>query len=153
MSTNHTSNYNLSQWDAEDKVQRVDFNADNAKIDAALGEHAAALAECTATMPKLGNCVAHYAVFSGDNAASRTFTFPHRPLFFTLATSDENCRHMSVVRGSSYGHLLRTTGADILYVSWADKAVTIGSKATNGAQYLNKSGQSYFMITLLDAEN
>ena len=33
---NHTPNYNLSQWDAEDKVLRTDFNADNAKIDAAL---------------------------------------------------------------------------------------------------------------------
>lgn len=33
---NKTANYNLNQWDAEDKVQRADFNADNAKIDAAL---------------------------------------------------------------------------------------------------------------------
>lgn len=33
---NHTTNYNLSQWEATDKVQRVDFNADNAKIDAAI---------------------------------------------------------------------------------------------------------------------
>ena len=33
---NHTPNYNLSQWEAEDKVLRTDFNADNAKIDAAI---------------------------------------------------------------------------------------------------------------------
>ena len=36
MSTNHTTNYNLNQWEAADKVLRTDFNADNAKIDAAL---------------------------------------------------------------------------------------------------------------------
>ena len=36
MSTNHTPNFNLSQWEAGDKVLRTDFNADNAKIDAAL---------------------------------------------------------------------------------------------------------------------
>ena len=36
MSSNHTPNYNLSQWEAEDKVLRTDFNADNAKIDAGL---------------------------------------------------------------------------------------------------------------------
>lgn len=36
MSTNHTSNYLLSQWEASDQVQRTDFNADNLKIDAAL---------------------------------------------------------------------------------------------------------------------
>ena len=33
---NHTPNYSLSQWEAEDKVLRTDFNADNAKIDAAI---------------------------------------------------------------------------------------------------------------------
>ena len=36
MSTNYTENYKLCQWEAGDKVQRVDFNADNLKIDAAL---------------------------------------------------------------------------------------------------------------------
>ena len=34
---NYTQNYQLNQWAALDKVQRTDFNADNAKIDAALG--------------------------------------------------------------------------------------------------------------------
>ena len=35
---NHTQNYQLNQWDALDKVQRTDFNADNAKIDAAIDQ-------------------------------------------------------------------------------------------------------------------
>ena len=33
---NQTSNYQLSQWDPEDRILRTDFNSDNAKIDAAL---------------------------------------------------------------------------------------------------------------------
>jgi len=33
---NHTTNYNLSQWEAEDFIRRTDFNADNAAIDTAL---------------------------------------------------------------------------------------------------------------------
>ena len=33
---NHTPNYNLSQWAKSDQVQMEDFNADNAKIDAAI---------------------------------------------------------------------------------------------------------------------
>ena len=33
---NYTQNYQLNQWEALDKVQRTDFNADNAKIDAAM---------------------------------------------------------------------------------------------------------------------
>ena len=31
MPTNHTEHYSLSQWEAEDKVLRTDFNEDNAK--------------------------------------------------------------------------------------------------------------------------
>ena len=42
MSTNHTPNYQLNQWEPEDKVVRADFNADNAKIDAALAGKAEA---------------------------------------------------------------------------------------------------------------
>ena len=37
MPTNHTPNYQLSQWERDDRVLMDDFNADNAKIDAALG--------------------------------------------------------------------------------------------------------------------
>ncbi len=36
MSTNHTPNYQLSQWEPSDQFRRTDFNEDNAKIDAAL---------------------------------------------------------------------------------------------------------------------
>ena len=33
---NQTPNYQLNQWEAADQVLRADFNADNAKIDAAI---------------------------------------------------------------------------------------------------------------------
>ncbi|MBM6682122.1 hypothetical protein H6B31_16020, partial [Pseudoflavonifractor capillosus] len=36
MATNYTEHYELNQWEPTDAVQRVDFNADNAKLDAAL---------------------------------------------------------------------------------------------------------------------
>ena len=37
MATNYTTNYQLNQWEPTDQVLRTDFNADNAKLDAALG--------------------------------------------------------------------------------------------------------------------
>jgi len=40
MPSNFTPNYQLNQWNADDRVLRTDFNADNAKIDAALGKKA-----------------------------------------------------------------------------------------------------------------
>ena len=36
MPTNHTPNYQLSQWERDDRILMEDFNADNAKIDAAI---------------------------------------------------------------------------------------------------------------------
>ena len=36
MASNYTEHYELCQWEATDAVQRVEFNADNAKVDAAL---------------------------------------------------------------------------------------------------------------------
>ena len=44
MSTNHTTNYDLNQWEGTDKILRTEFNADNAKIDAALKANADAIA-------------------------------------------------------------------------------------------------------------
>ena len=40
MATNQTANYDLNQWLSTDQVLRTDFNADNAKLDAALAEKA-----------------------------------------------------------------------------------------------------------------
>lgn len=38
MATDQTANYQLNQWLSTDPVVREDFNADNAKIEAALSE-------------------------------------------------------------------------------------------------------------------
>ena len=43
MASGQTTNYQLNQWDAEDKVLRTEFNEDNQKIDAALGALAKAV--------------------------------------------------------------------------------------------------------------
>jgi len=38
MASNHTENWGLNQWEAEDRVARADFNADNQKVEAALNQ-------------------------------------------------------------------------------------------------------------------
>lgn len=38
MANGKTTNYGLNQWVKSDRVQMAEFNADNARIDAALGE-------------------------------------------------------------------------------------------------------------------
>ena len=45
MATNYTANYNLCQWEPTDQVLCTDFNADNAKLDTALSDHAQKLSK------------------------------------------------------------------------------------------------------------
>ena len=60
MATNHTANYELSQWLSADQVLRTDFNADNAKLDVALAGKAEQtdLSEVQASIPRVaaGTC-------------------------------------------------------------------------------------------------
>ena len=44
MNLNHTTNYQLSQWELTDRILMSDFNSDNSKIDAALKAHSDAIA-------------------------------------------------------------------------------------------------------------
>ena len=82
-----TINYQQNQWAAGDKVQRVDFNADNAKLDgaiAAVSARAGALETgkadkadldaARATIPKLAA-----GSYAGDGAASRTIRLGFAP--------------------------------------------------------------------------
>ena len=43
----HTTNYQLSQWETTDRILMSDFNDDNAKIDAALKANADAISSET----------------------------------------------------------------------------------------------------------
>ena len=62
---NQTSNYQLNQWDAEDRILREDFNADNAKIETALAGMAGTLTEHAAALAAVGNCKIVYGSYTG----------------------------------------------------------------------------------------
>ena len=46
----HTQNYQLSRWEKDDRIMMEDFNADNARIDAALAAKAAS-SQTVKTLP------------------------------------------------------------------------------------------------------
>ena len=75
MPSSQTPNYNLNQWSRDDRVLMEDFNADNAKIDAALGEKAdksaveelnAQVGQVELSMPRVV-----FGTYTGDGAASK----------------------------------------------------------------------------------
>ena len=83
MPSNYTENYQLNQWEPEDKVVRTDFNADNAKIDAALGALAAEKADVSAltalTQVVAGKLSLIAGSYHGDGTASRTIALGATP--------------------------------------------------------------------------
>ena len=99
MSTNHTTNYDLNQWEATDKVLRTEFNEDNAKIDAALKSHDDELAGLEAQLEAnnvahagFGNCQVYTTSYTGtgtDGAdGANQLTFPKPPLLIILTGTD-----------------------------------------------------------------
>ena len=67
---NQTPNFQLNQWSPEDYVRRTDFNADNAKIDAALKAAETASSLVTGTYTGTG--------------ADRTLELGFRPSLFIV---------------------------------------------------------------------
>jgi hypothetical protein len=118
MPSNQTPNYALSQWERDDRVLMDDFNADNAKIDAALKAEADARAALAA---KTGNCSIGMFTYqgTGEFTAPTRISFPRMPdLFLILGSAlligrgGENVATMSYNVGG-YGH----TG--LMDLSWS----------------------------------
>lgn len=77
---NHTPNYQLTQWEKDDRIMMEDFNGDNAKIDAALKANADAVsalqigkadaAETSAAITAVEQSVKFVKLGSGSAAAA-----------------------------------------------------------------------------------
>lgn len=129
MPTNHTPNYNLNQWERDDRILMDDFNTDNAKIDAALKAGAdarAALAETAAAhaaeIAKRGNCQIETFSYTGTGDSSKTITFRAMPVFYTIVSSTASAM--------GFG------GAQVsFYMGWR-------SSGPNGGSYVSVSGMN-----------
>jgi len=99
MPSNFTPNYQLNQWEPEDQVLRVDFNADNAKLDAALkaredGQAAlqTAVTALQAAVPKKQDAASAlkftFGSYDGDDAGSRNIWLPFTPKAVLVVKAD-----------------------------------------------------------------
>ena len=97
MASGQTANYQLNQWEAEDKVLRTEFNADNQKIDAALaGLASAALKMAVGT-------------YTGDGAASRVISVGFTPKAVLVCTQS-GLTYSPNASGYVFGGLAVTAG-------------------------------------------
>ena len=136
---NQTNNYQLSQWDPEDRILRTDFNSDNAKIDAALEG-----------LKSICNCQLHFQSYIGTGTdGSQTFDFPHAPRFITII--GDNDTWVCGIYGASKTHGRR--GANSYFdtpITWLDRAVTFGTSGTNSVFACNTADVNYRVMALLD---
>ena len=138
MATNQTTNYQLNQWEPTDQVLRTDFNADNAKLDAALtvlaedvNEKASqavldtltqTVAGHTALLAQKGNCQVYTTAYTGTGTVSRTFSFPKQPLLVIIGGPSI---YLVAVRGITA--LLSTENGESnnLTGTWSGTALTV----------------------------
>ena len=156
MSTNHTTNYDLNQWEGTDKVLRTEFNADNAKIDAALKANADAIAANMSAMEHKGNCQLWMTSYvgtgeTGYNETNR-ITFPKQP--YVVIIQGVGGERFLVLRGSiGYQAMAgKIYGGDIMWegntLSWSYTASNISPELPQ----FNRVGATYLVLALLPAD-
>ena len=171
MASNYTSNYNLCQWAASDKVLRTEFNADNAKIDAALASKAeqsalnslqstvnglktgkadkTALDALSSTVSAQGaalakrNCFVYMDSYTGDGQSSRTFTFPAKPWLAAFFRQDGTAT--LALRGMGKGAVSGSSSSTMGF-SWSGNSVTV----SNAPEYLNYRNQAHTILAFLE---
>ena len=127
-STNKTANLQLNQWIGTDPVLMADFNADNQKIDAALGG---------AVRIKVGS-------YTGNHAVSREIPLGVRPKAVLLLMkgywlkTDNEIYGGLAVEGGSCETLTLTNNGFTVYVK----------QGTEGMIYSNMNGQPFLYLAL-----
>ena len=143
MATNYTTNYQLNQWEPTDQVLRTDFNADNAKLEAALVEHAAALS-CR------GNCQVYLHTYTGTGTSGPlSYTFPHKPMLFMVQGGDS---WMCGVRDAVHAHGYNWGSYLFPPLVWGDTSITIGNASFDALQCCNNSNTVYMLLAFLSLD-
>ena len=161
MSSQKTEHYELNQWLATDQVLRTDFNADNAKIDAALDTLAGQVAEKadtagldalsstvaghTTQLGKLGNCEIDFFTYTGNgNSDSPTYVyFAKSPKFFMILGGDcfaFGSRQMERV------HLDLSSNNASATATWSGNR--LGIYIGSAIWQMNQSGTTYYVLAL-----
>lgn len=141
----HTRDYELTIWNAEDRIMREDFNEDNTKTETALANLAATQSELVARMATCGNCSIYHTSYKGTGSGACSLTFPAKPLLVV------------VTGASSFGVFV--AGTNTMYVvtnttSFCNASLSNGEKTlswstSNAVSQMNLSGTTYYATALM----
>ena len=160
MPSNQTPNYSLNQWERDDRVLMEDFNADNAKIDAALGAHTDMLTAHTAALAKKGNCRIETRSYTGTgkngDGVYVSIPFSAKPVAFIIigprcllvadCASGQNS-FAGYVHNPNYGSSFNGSATTI---TWSGNTANL--QIFQGIQELNTANYSYRVIAFLSAD-
>ena len=159
MPSNQTANYALNQWSRTDQVRMEDFNADNAKIDAALKAEADARTAAVVGLAQSRNCQVYYTTYVGTGSAGsgapNRMTFPAKPFFVRVAGS--GTYDFTAIYGQTITTAKAASGKDdIMMLTWSGNTLiwyeTSNYSADPGHQ-LNEKGETYYVFAVLDANS
>ena len=147
----HTRNYELTIWNAEDRIMREDFNEDNTKTETALANLTAAQNQLAAQIANCGNCriVGTTYVGTGTSGSSGPcrLSFDAKPLLVLIATVDGQL--MVIHRGSTLARNIGSTYTNT--VTWSSNTVSWYHTQSNTSQF-NSPGITYYVFALFEQE-
>ena len=152
MASNHTQHYALNRWDLEDQIIMDDFNDDNAKIDAALHDNAAALSALQTALGTGGRTARiAYGSYMGDGAYGpehpSSLAFDFTPVFVLIAENDNHDKS-PMLRGCTETN--STYGGSIT-LAWTDRGVSWYTSTGVTNPHLNQNNRNnevYYWIAI-----
>lgn len=178
MASNYTSNYGLCQWDPEDKVVRTDFNADNARIDAAIHNVETLKADRSAlaalalrvdgkadqsaldslsgtvsghsgTLSKKGNCEIEYQTYTGNGRYGSSGSTSRSFSGKPLLVVFSGGGNMIIAPyGVGAVYVEAGSSSQALTASWGGSSVSLNSVSSALAQ-MNGQGVAYSVIAFI----
>ena len=142
---NQTKKYQLNLWDKTDRIQMEDFNADNAKIEAALSS----VAEQAALVSKRGNCEVYYGSYVGTGSGATKLSFEKKPLLINIMNDDMWLVTVQGVPGAFSKNA--GSGGGYNYAVWSGNSVSITSNTGSASNQCNEKGATYYVVALMDA--
>ena len=149
---NHTTNYQLNQWEATDRVTRDDFNADNAAIDTALKTVADAAAAAQSAVSGAVKLVT--GSYTGNGAESRTINVGFAPKAVLLFTQQGQTYYVSGTNYYMCGGLIlpnkpiRYTDLTVAAISGNGFTVSYKNAGIQQIAFANQSSVVYYYAAL-----
>lgn len=128
-----TAQFGLNQWEKTDRIQMDDFNADNAAIEAALAKR---------------NCQFYTASYTGDGEATKSWTFPAKPVLVVIIGQSITV----LIRDFSIGTTHFGSMTHQLQTTWEENSVTWTNTNNSGVVSANGKNDSYGLFAILEAE-